>query len=257
MPAHHWLEQAAHRIVSLLSFFLDAYSWKTPCQDCSHSSHYYYIVSDQLSSSVIKYWLERQDRVIRCTMFICLSAVEADYRSHHRTLWIICRRLILASFSPAQNVVLWICSNCRIFTRPVGVHYPSDIIGCSDRILCAGSVFCIYRIRKTVVQVLQSGHKVKVFHEWFSITSNSGTMVVRAVLQQLRNIPWLRFPSISLVFSCLCAFIHSFSFCQNRSFSKIVLVCICIPLTLSSRNSVWQEDLLLAKIFGWWRQALR
>jgi undecaprenyl-diphosphatase len=121
------------------------------------------IVSDQLSSSVIKYWLERPRpcHALQNVHLLVSCGSGFSFPSSH-AVNNFAAALILAFFFPRAKWWFWGIASLVAFSRVyVGVHYPSDVIGGAIiGLFCAGSVILVfialeklwYRIQHTRAQ---------------------------------------------------------------------------------------------------------
>ena len=117
------------------------------------------VVSDQLSSSVIKYWLERPRpcHTLQHVHLLVGCGSGLSFPSSH-AVNNFAGALILAFFFPRAKWCFFGFAALVAFSRVyVGVHYPSDIIGGAViGLLCAGSVLLAFiALEKLWYKVLQ------------------------------------------------------------------------------------------------------
>ena len=118
------------------------------------------VVSDQLSSSVIKYWFERPRpcHTLQNVHLLVSCGSGLSFPSSH-AVNNFAGALILAFFFPRAKWWFFGFAAIVAFSRvSVGVHYPSDIIGGAViGLLCAGSVLLAFIVlEKLWYKVLQS-----------------------------------------------------------------------------------------------------
>ncbi|MCX6121456.1 MAG: phosphatase PAP2 family protein [Ignavibacteriales bacterium] len=105
------------------------------------------VVSDQLSSSVLKYWLERPRpcHVLHNVHLLVSCGSGFSFPSSH-AVNNFAAALILAFFFPRAQWWFFGIASLVAFSRVyVGVHYPSDIIGGAIiGLFCAGSVLLVF-----------------------------------------------------------------------------------------------------------------
>jgi undecaprenyl-diphosphatase len=107
------------------------------------------VVSDQLSSSVIKYWFERPRpcHVLHNVHLLVSCGSGYSFPSSH-AVNNFAGALILAFFFPRAKWWFFGFASMVAFSRVyIGVHYPSDIIGGAViGLFCAGSVLLAFLI---------------------------------------------------------------------------------------------------------------
>jgi undecaprenyl-diphosphatase len=118
------------------------------------------VVSDQLSSSVIKYWLERPRpcHALHNVHLLVSCGSGFSFPSSH-AVNNFAAALILAFFFPRAKWWFFGFAAIVAFSRIyVGVHYPSDVIGGAViGLFCAGSVLLAFIVlEKLWYQVLHS-----------------------------------------------------------------------------------------------------
>lgn len=105
------------------------------------------IVSDQLNSSVIKYWLERPRpcHALQNVHLLVSCGSGFSFPSSH-AVNNFAAALILAFFFPRATWWFFGFASIVAFSRVyVGVHYPSDVIGGAIiGLFCAGSVLLVF-----------------------------------------------------------------------------------------------------------------
>ena len=105
------------------------------------------VISDQLSSSVIKYWLVRQRPCFALQNVHLLVSCGSGYSfpSSH-AVNNFAAAIILAFFFPRTKWWFFGFAAIVAFSRVyVGVHYPSDVIGGAViGLFCAGSVLLVF-----------------------------------------------------------------------------------------------------------------
>ena len=105
------------------------------------------IVSDQLNSSVIKYWLERPRpcHALQNVHLLVSCGSGFSFPSSH-AVNNFAAALILAFFFPRAKWWFFGIASLVAFSRVyVGVHYPSDVIGGAIiGLFCAGSVLLVF-----------------------------------------------------------------------------------------------------------------
>jgi PAP2 superfamily. len=105
------------------------------------------VVSDQLNSSVIKYWLERPRpcHALQNVHLLVSCGSGFSFPSSH-AVNNFAAALILAFFFPRAKWWFFGIASLVAFSRVyVGVHYPSDVIGGAIiGLFCAGSVLLVF-----------------------------------------------------------------------------------------------------------------
>lgn len=117
------------------------------------------VISDQLSSSVIKYWFERPRpcQILHKVHLLVSCGSGFSFPSSH-AVNNFAGALILAFFFPRGKWWFFVFATIVAFSRVyVGAHYPSDVIGGAViGLFCAGSVLLVFAtLEKIWFNVLQ------------------------------------------------------------------------------------------------------
>lgn len=125
------------------------------------------VVSDQLSSSVIKYWLERPRpcHTLQNVHLLVSCGSGLSFPSSH-AVNNFAGALILAFFFPRAKWWFFGVASIVAFSRVyVGVHYPSDVLGGAViGLFCAGSVLLAFiMLEKLWYRILRNRAHVESF----------------------------------------------------------------------------------------------